>query len=177
VRAGSERRIHQRLAGGRACAAQVLDRGRSWVERQDPASRRGVAIDAWRRYRAIDGPLQSVLLALYILIAVLPALLVMDVVYFVWAPRLLTHRLVSRRDLFLGALLTALGLVVLMMISSFVMEIWVDLYARDYGGLGVVMAIFFWICFSSFVIVAAASLSPALAERRTMRAFLRAPRD
>jgi uncharacterized BrkB/YihY/UPF0761 family membrane protein len=268
-----------------------LDRGQSWVERQDPASRRGVAIDAWRRYRAIDGPLQSVLLALYILIAVLPALLVMEeyleanpaalanhlvhhyglsietasllrgvlvqdrthelgsallaiasalffglgfgrvlqlvhvrawritlttgvdqgryaavllglyglillllvqttelggtpswagpalapgwvallVVYFVWASRLLTHRLVSRRDLFLGALLTALGLVVLMMISSFVMEIWVDLYARDYGGLGVVMAIFFWICFSSFVIVAAASLSPALAERRAIR--------
>ena len=35
------------------------------------------------------------------------------------------------------------------------MELWVDFYARDYGGFGVVMAIFFWIGFSSFVIVAA----------------------
>ena len=31
------------------------------------------------------------------------------------------------------------------------------------------MAIFFWIAFSSFVIVAAASVSPALAERRGAR--------
>jgi len=32
------------------------------------------------------------------------------------------------------------------------------------------MAIYFWIGFSSFVIVAAASLSPVLAERRGRRA-------
>ena len=32
-----------------------------------------------------------------------------------------------------------------MLLSSFVMEPWVDLYASDYGGLGVVMALFFWI--------------------------------
>jgi uncharacterized BrkB/YihY/UPF0761 family membrane protein len=48
------------------------------------------------------------------------------------------------------------------------MELWVDFYARDYGGFGVVMAIFFWIGFSSFVIVASASLSPVLAERRAL---------
>jgi uncharacterized BrkB/YihY/UPF0761 family membrane protein len=53
-------------------------RGREWVDRQDPSSRPGVAIDAWRRYRTIDGPLQSVLLSLYVLIAVVPALLVME---------------------------------------------------------------------------------------------------
>ena len=49
------------------------------------------------------------------------------------------------------------------------MEPWVDFYAKDYGGFGVVMAIFFWIGFSSFVVVAAASMSPALAERRNLR--------
>jgi uncharacterized BrkB/YihY/UPF0761 family membrane protein len=49
------------------------------------------------------------------------------------------------------------------------MQFWVDLYARDYGGLGVVLAIYFWIAFSSAVIVAAASLSPALADRRDLR--------
>jgi uncharacterized BrkB/YihY/UPF0761 family membrane protein len=57
-----------------------------------------------------------------------------------------------------------------MVVSRFVMQYWVDLYARDYGGLGVVLAIYFWIAFSSAVIVGAASLSPALAERRSVRA-------
>jgi uncharacterized BrkB/YihY/UPF0761 family membrane protein len=49
------------------------------------------------------------------------------------------------------------------------MRFWVDLYASDYGGLGVVLAIYFWVAISSGVIVWAASLSPALAERRTLR--------
>jgi uncharacterized BrkB/YihY/UPF0761 family membrane protein len=68
-----------------------------------------------------------------------------------------------------GAVLTALGLVVLMVVSRYVMQFWVDLYAKDYGGLGVVLAIYFWIAISSGIIVWAASLSPALAERREVR--------
>jgi membrane protein len=286
---GSSRRI---LGKTRSRVESVSQRSQAWVERQDPGSRTGVAIGAWRRYQAVDGPLQSALLSLYVLVAVLPALLVMEayldahpgalanhlvhhyglsgptanllrgvliqdrkhelfaallaiasalffglgfgrvlqlvhtrawglslpkkqadqalyalvlvgfyglillllvqlkelsgspswvgltlavgwvgllVLFFVWAPRLLTHKLVSTRDLLPGAALTAVGLVVLMLISSFVMEFWVDLYARDYGGFGVVLAIYFWIAFSSAVIVAAASLSPALAERREFR--------
>jgi membrane protein len=275
--------------------ARVTDlsrRRRAWVERQDPDSPSGVAINVWRHYRAVDGPLQSALLSLYVLLAVLPALLVMEeyldphpgslanqlvhhyrlndatagmirsvlvegrahelgsallaiagalffglgfgrvlqlvhvrawgltvptrqsdqplyaavlvavyglilvllvqlnelkgsprwvglalalgwfgllTLFFVWSPWLLTHRLVSRRDLLPAALLTAVGLVLLMLISSFVMEFWIDLYARDYGGLGVVLAIYFWLAFSSAVIVWAASLAPALAERRAFR--------
>jgi membrane protein len=90
-------------------------------------------------------------------------------VFFTWAPWLLTHKLVSRRDLLPGAVLTALGLVVLMLVSSYVMEFWVNLYASDYGGLGVVLAIYFWIAFSAAVIVGAASLAPLLAERRNLR--------
>jgi membrane protein len=290
----------RRLAGARTRAEDVLGRGRAWIDRQEPSSRRGVAIGAWRTYRAIDGPLQSLLLSAYLLIAVVPALLVMVeyleahpaalashlvdryglsaqtgsllrgvlvhnrahelatallaiagalffglgfgrvvqlvhvrawrltlptvgtdqarfaavllglyglilllllqtsqlagdpswaglvlapgwvgvlLVYFLWAPRLLTHRLISVRDLFPGALLTALGLVMLMVLSSWVMEPWVDFYAKDYGGFGVVMAFFFWIGFGSFVIVAAASLSPALAERRDRRCASREARD
>jgi membrane protein len=93
----------------------------------------------------------------------------LPVVFFVWAPWLLTHKLVARRDLLPAAVLTAVGLVVLMIVSSYVMQFWVDLYARDYGGLGVVLAIYFWLAFSSAVIVGAASLSPALAERRGLR--------
>jgi membrane protein len=90
------------------------------------------------------------------------------VVFFLWAPWLLTHKQITMRDLLPGAVLTAVGLVALMLVSSFVMEFWVAFYARDYGGFGVVLAIYFWIVFSSAVIVMAASLSPALADRRNI---------
>ena len=53
----------------RAGVTALPRRGREWVERQDPASPSGVAINVWRRYRAVDGPLQSALLSLYVLIA------------------------------------------------------------------------------------------------------------
>jgi len=57
---------------------ELSRRGQEWAESQDPSSPSGVAIDAWRRYRSVDGPLQSALLSIYILVAVLPALLVME---------------------------------------------------------------------------------------------------
>src|SRR5262249_49797331 len=91
------------------------------------------------------------------------------VLFFVWAPWRLTHRLVSRRDLLPSAVLTAVGLVLLMLVSRYVMQFWVDLYAKDYGGLGVVLAIYFWLALCSAVIVWAASLSPAPALRRNLR--------
>jgi len=270
----------------------LFRRGREWADRQDPASLPGIGITSWRRYQAADGPLQSALLSLYVLVAVLPALLVMEeyldphpaalanqivhhyglsgesasllrsvlvegrahelgsallaivsalifgvgfgrvlqlvharawqialptrqtdyglyatvlvavyglllllllqlselkgsslwvkgalgvgwiallVLFFTWAPWLLTHKLIAQRDLLPGAVLTAAGLVALMIVSSFVIPAWVELYARDYGGLGVVLAIYFWIAFSSAVIVGAASLSPSLADRRRRR--------
>jgi membrane protein len=99
-----------------------------------------------------------------------PGWIALLVVFFAWAPRALTHKLIPWRDLVPGAVLTAIGLVVLMLASSLVGQFWVDLYARDYGGLGVVMAVYFWIALSSGVIVGAASLSPALADRRKHRA-------
>jgi membrane protein len=288
------------LGGARARVEAVARRAREWADRQDTGSLPGLAIAARRRFDAVDGPLQSALLSLYILVAVVPALLVMDeyvetnpaalarhmahhyglsaptaslvrgvlvhdrahelgsallaiagalffgigfgrvlqlvharawrialpsrqtdqaryavvllglyglillllvqltelaggpswtrfaltpgwvallVVYFAWAARVLTHKLIGWRDLLPGAALTASGLVILMWISRFVMESWVNFYARDYGGFGVVMAIFFWIAFSSAVIVAAASLGPPLAERRNLRRVPRRPRD
>jgi membrane protein len=281
------------LAGVNARLKELSRRGSDWVERQEPDSPTGVAIGAWRRYRAVEGPLQTALLSLYILVAVLPALLVMEeyldphpnslansiihhyrlnastselihnvlgegrshelgsaliaiasalifgigfghvlqivharawqldlktglgdqigygavlaglygllmllllqlndfhprstvvkvllgvgwvgflILFFVVVPWLLTHKQVAPRDLLPSAALTAVGLVVLMVVSRFVMPSWIDLYARDYGGLGVVLAIYFWIAFSSALIVWTASLSPALAERRDVRA-------
>ena len=282
----------KRVSSARAKVGTAAQRGREWVERQDPGSRRGVAIGAWRRYRAVEGPLQTALLSIYILVAVLPAVLVMEeyldphpnslansivhhyrlnastselihnvlgagrshelgsalfaiagalvfgvgfghvlqlvyarawrldlktgvsdqlgygavlaglygllllllvqlndfhprsvvvkvalgiawlgflTLFFVVVPWLLTHKQISRRDLLPGAALIAVGLVALMVVSRFVMQFWVDLYARDYGGLGVVLAIYFWIAICSGIIVWAASLSPALAERREAR--------
>jgi membrane protein len=283
--------VKKQAARARAAAA----RGQAWVESRDPASKSGVAIGAWQRYRLVEGPLQSALLSLYILVAVLPALLVMEeyldphpnslansivhhyrlnasaselihnvlgegrshelgsaliaiasalvfgigfghvlqliharawqldlrtgvsdqlgygavlaglygllmllllqlnefhtrsavvqvllgigwagalTLFFTVVPWLLTHKQVAPRDLLPSAVLTALGLIALMVLSRFVMPFWVDLYARDYGGLGVVLAIYFWIAFSSAIIVWAASLSPALADRRERRRAL-----
>src|SRR5215472_5023753 len=67
---------HRRRVSARAEA--LARRQREWAERQDPGSPSGVAISAWRHYRAVDGPLQSALLSLYFLVAVLPALLVLE---------------------------------------------------------------------------------------------------
>lgn len=273
-------------------ATDLSRRGREWAEARDPASPSGVAIGVWRRYQAVEGPLQSALLSLYVLVAVLPALLVLEeyldphpnslahsivhhyrlnaptatllngvlgegrshelgsallaiagalffglgfgrvlqlvhvrawqlrlkkgaidqalyalvllglyglillllvqltelkgapewvglslslgwvgllVLFLVWGPWLLTHKQVARRDLLPAAALTAVGLVVLMLVSRYVMQFWIDFYAQDYGGLGVLLAIYFWIAFSSAIIVWTASLSPALAERRDLR--------
>jgi membrane protein len=284
-------------ARGRVSAA--AERVGAWAEERDPGSASGVAIGAWRLYRSVDGPLQSALLSLYVLVAIIPALLVMEayldshpaalanhlahhynlspqttelvrsvlaqdrshelgaallavvsalffglgfgrvlqlvharawhiqlrtraadqglyaavlvgfyclillllvqltelkgspslvgwtlalgwigllVAFFVWMPSLLTHGQISRRDLLPGAVLTAVGLVVITIISSYVMELWVNLYAKDYGGFGVVLAIYFWIAFSSAVIVWAASLSPPLSDRRIRKRAREAPR-
>ena len=78
---GSEGRRIPGRAADRAVSDRteaVSRRGREWVERQDPASPSGVAIGVWRRYQAVEGPLQSALLSIYILVAVLPALLVIE---------------------------------------------------------------------------------------------------
>jgi membrane protein len=286
----SERAERLRSAPGRLEA---------WAGQQDPASPAGVALRGWSRYRAADGPLQSLLLTLYVLIAVVPALIVMDAylqrnpaalssriaqhyrlsaatadvlrgvlsterrhelgsalfaiagalffglgfgrvlqlvhvrawqldlrrgigdqaryaavllglyglilvllvqmteladgpgwtrltispgwvvllfAFFLWSARLLTHGLVPVRDLLPGAALTALALVALMIVSSYVMNLWVDLYARDYGGFGVVMAVFFWLGLSSTAAVGAAILNPVLADRRRARYVVAASR-
>jgi membrane protein len=269
--------------------AGAAERPRAWIEQTDPTSRRGLAISWWRSYRGIDGPLQSLLLTVYVFLAVVPAVLVLaeylqrnpsaladhlvsryhltgsaattlhDVLegnkqhelgsalfaiasvllfgigfgrvlqlvyarawglelperlgdevrygvvllvlfglvalllvqttaihhhpgwagpalaplwlvvlggFFVWAPRYLTHDRVAARDLVPSAALTSLGLVVLMFVSTWAMGPWIDLYATDFAGLGVVMALFFWLALSSSMIVLFASFSPVLARRR-----------
>ncbi len=54
----------------------VAERGRLWIENQDPASRKGATIGWVRRYQAADGQLYAVLLAAYFFLTLIPALLV-----------------------------------------------------------------------------------------------------
>src|SRR5262245_20498195 len=72
----SSTRHRIRSVPGRTAA--ISQRGRDWADRQPPDPPQDVPIDAWPRYRAVDGPLQSALLSLYVLVAVLPALLVLE---------------------------------------------------------------------------------------------------
>lgn len=88
--------------------------------------------------------------------------------FFVWAPRLLLHHKVAARNLLPGAVFTVVGLVALRLLSALVLVRWLDSYSRTYGALGIVMAIFFWIVVEATVVVIAAALSPALAERRDL---------
>src|SRR3954470_16651141 len=57
----------------RARAGAVVERPRAWVAGGEGPSRRRVAVSWWSRYRGIDGPLQSLLLTVYVFLAVLPA--------------------------------------------------------------------------------------------------------
>jgi membrane protein len=86
--------------------------------------------------------------------------------FFVWAPRLLLHHRVSARNLVPGAIFTVLGLIVMRLVSTLLLVRWLESYSRTYGALGIVMAIFFWIIAEATVVVIAAAVSPALAERR-----------
>ena len=90
--------------------------------------------------------------------------------FFVWAPRLLLHHRVSARDLLPGAVFTLAGLVGLRLISSLLFTHWLNWYSSTYGAFGIIIALFFWIILEGTLLVLAAALSPALAERRDLRA-------
>ena len=72
----AKQRAKRVVRGSQQKVAAATRRGQEWAERQTPATSSGVAIDAWRRYRTVDGPLQSALLTLYVFVAVIPALIV-----------------------------------------------------------------------------------------------------
>jgi uncharacterized BrkB/YihY/UPF0761 family membrane protein len=50
--------------------------------------------------------------------------------------------------------------------ASFILRRWLVSYSSTYGGLGIVMAILFWLIAAATVMMFAAALSPAVAARR-----------
>jgi membrane protein len=295
-----ESRARRGVAGARARGNAVADRGKHWLENQEPASRQGAAIGWYRRYAASDGQLYAMLLTAYVFVTVLPVIVVIqsylysdsaaasshlikrlgltgssatflsDVItgsssnklgvaviaianvlivglgfgrvlqlaharswgldarkgvitdqlryvaslfvllvmvliflaqskflegrpawigwvlapvwiagavgYLVWLPRLLLHNRVSVRDVLPGALLATAALIGMRIISSFLLVRWLVWYSKYYGSFGVVMALFFWLLIAMTILVVAAALSPAVAERRDLRAAAAAAR-
>lgn len=83
-----------------------------------------------------------------------------------WTPVFLLHSRVTIRDAMPGALLATAGLVGLRVLSSNLFTNWLNWYSKYYGGIGIVMAIFFWLVLATTVLVVTAALSPAYAVRR-----------
>ena len=60
------------------------------------------------------------------------------------------------------------GCVVLRLVSSLLFTHWLNWYSTTYGAFGIIIAVFFWIILEGTMLVLAAALSPALAERRDL---------
>jgi membrane protein len=74
--APSPSRAHRAVAAGRAWGTTAGDRGTRWIEARDPASRVGATIGCARRYRAADGQLYALLLAVYFFLTIVPIMIV-----------------------------------------------------------------------------------------------------
>src|SRR5215471_3227103 len=87
-----------RVTRTRERATELSARCQEWMDCQPPESMRGVAIDAWKRYRDVQGPLESALLTIYIFVAIVPALLVMEG-YLETNPNSLANSVIEHYDL------------------------------------------------------------------------------
>jgi membrane protein len=76
TRAQGSPRARRAVGAAQTRGTVAAERGRLWIENQDPASRRGATIGWVRRYQAADGQLYAVLLSAYIFLTVLPTMLV-----------------------------------------------------------------------------------------------------
>ena len=101
--------------------------------------------------------------------ALAPVWLAALLAFFTWAPRMLLHNQVTVRDVFPGAVFTVFALVGMRLVSHYLLVNWLEWYTKYYGGLGITLAIFFWLLIAASILVIAAALSPALAERRDLR--------
>src|SRR5262249_2771750 len=65
--------------------------------------------------------------------AIAPGWFALLTLYFLWVKRMLTYKLVPRRHMLRSSMLTSAGIVVVVVASSYFMDLWVNLYAKDYG--------------------------------------------
>lgn len=86
-----------------------------------------------------------------------------------WTPVFLLHGRVTIRDVMPGALLAAVGLVVMRVLASILFTKWLNMYSSYYGGIGITIAIFFWLVLVTTMLIIASALSPAYAVRRATR--------
>jgi membrane protein len=86
------------ITGAQTRGTAVAERGRLWVDNQEPASRKGATVGWLRRYQAADGQLYALLLGAYILLTVLPVTLV-AMSYAYDDPTALAHRMERRLGL------------------------------------------------------------------------------
>src|SRR4051812_26271166 len=70
--------VGRRVAGAKSRGESVARKAREWTERQEPTSRQGVVIDAFKRYREAEGALYALVMTAYSLIALLPAVLLVS---------------------------------------------------------------------------------------------------
>jgi hypothetical protein len=92
------------------------------------------------------------------------------IAFLAWTPVFLLHKRISFRDALSGALLGAAGWVGLRILSGLLFTNWLNWYSKYCGGLGIVMALFFWLLTATLILIVAAALSPAYAVRRQTRA-------
>ena len=97
-----------------------------------------------------------------------PLWLACFVAYFVWAPRILLHHRVVAAQVLPGAVFVALGFVALRFTSRLFLARWLTWYSTNYGGFGIILAIFSWLVIFGTLIVVGAALSPPLAARREL---------
>ena len=101
--------------------------------------------------------------------AIAPLWILAVIWFLAWTPVLLLHGRVTLREAIPGALLGTAGLIGLRAISSLVFANWLNWYSKYYGGIGIVMAIFFWLVLGTTLLIITSALSPAYAVRRARR--------
>jgi membrane protein len=91
------------------------------------------------------------------------------VVLLTWTPVFLLHRQITWRDALPGALVTSAGLLGLRLLSSTIFTNWLNWYGKYFGGIGIAIALLFWIALVTTVLIVGSAFAPAYAVRRAAR--------
>jgi len=85
--------------------------------------------------------------------------------FLAWTPVYLLHGRVTARQALPGAILCTVCLIGMRALSSIKLASSLNWYAKYYGGIGIVMAIFFWLVIATTILIVTSALSPAYAAR------------